>query len=53
LTFVGCIEDRFPEGNKPSLDKREYVCLSLDDTLVQICFVLGEEGLKVGGVDVC
>lgn len=53
MAFVGCIKDRFPEGSKPRSGEHEYVSLSLDDTLIQICFILGEEGLKVGGVDVC
>lgn len=52
MTFVGRVEDGFPKGGKPSLDEREDILLDLDDTLVKICLVLGEEGLEVGGVDV-
>jgi hypothetical protein len=52
LTFVSRAEDGLPKGGKPSLEEREDILLSLDDTLVEICLILDEEGLEIGGVNV-
>lgn len=52
MTFVGSVQNGFPKSDEPGLYEREYVLLYLDDTLVEICLVLDEEGLEVGGIDV-
>jgi len=52
LTFVGGVEDEFPEGGKTGLDECENIFLDLDDAFVEIGLMLGEERLEIGGVNV-
>lgn len=45
MTFIGSVEEPFPENNKTRLDEGEHVLLGLNDTLVEVRLVLDEEGL--------